>query len=197
MSRTVSDESFEFFNKSAYSWLVSYLLKSNYSKYVDQNKQNIKKEIRSYKFRKNKLRDIVIESKVKKEALENKMKMLISISVVFYILLLQSLLTMYIFYINNINNYAVTSVSSIFNGFLQLQKNVDPRKYVEFFNVVRNSFNEFNNGLDKIVTMLIRYFLGLLLTSFLFLHIAAERINYLIEMYNYQIEYSKKYLRSR
>ncbi|ADD03343.1 hypothetical protein Thit_2124 [Thermoanaerobacter italicus Ab9] len=133
MSRTVSDESFEFFNKSVYSWLVSYLLKSNYSKYVDQNKQNIKKEIHSYKFRKNKLRDIAIESKVKKKALENRMKMLISISVVFYILLLQSLLTMYIFYINNINNYAVTSVSSIFNGFLQLQKNVDPRKYVEFF----------------------------------------------------------------
>lgn len=133
VSRTVSDESFEFFNKSVYSWLVSYLLKSNYSKYVDQNKQNIKKEIHSYKFRKNKLRDIAIESKVKKKALENRMKMLISISVVFYILLLQSLLTMYIFYINNINNYAVTSVSSIFNGFLQLQKNVDPRKYVEFF----------------------------------------------------------------
>ncbi|GAB6118820.1 hypothetical protein JCM16816_24170 [Thermoanaerobacter brockii subsp. lactiethylicus] len=51
------------------------------------------------------------------------------------------------------------------------------------------------DGICKLVMILMICFLGLILISLFFIYIDAKRKSYLIEMYSYQIEYAKKYLR--
>jgi len=183
----------EFFDKNIWSWFINSIF--NYNEYINKNKKKIEEKIRTYRFQKKTLKDIIIESKVKKEVVENSMKILTSVSTVFYVLLLQSVLTIYIFYINSINNYAVTFVSGILNTFPKLQQNIDYKKYSGFLEAVKNSFSTLNDGIYKVVMILMICFLGLILISLFFIYIEAKRKSYLIEMYSYQIEHSKRYLR--
>jgi len=183
----------EFFDKNIWSWFIHSIF--NYNKYINKNKEKIREKIRTYRFQKKILKDIIIESKVKKEVVENSMKILTSVSTAFYVLLLQSVLTIYILYINSINNYAVTLISSILNTFPKLQQNIDYKKYSGFLDVVKDSFRTFNDATYKVVMILMICFLGLILMSLFFIYIDAKRKSYLIEMYSYQIEHSKKYLR--
>ncbi|NNG67204.1 hypothetical protein HKI81_08185 [Caldanaerobacter subterraneus] len=183
----------EFFDKNIWSWFINSIF--NYNEYINKNKEKIEEKIRTYRFQKKTLKDIIIESKVKKEVVENSMKILTSVSTAFYVLLLQSVLTIYILYINSINNYAVTFVSSILNTFPKLQQNMDYKKYSGFLEAVKNSFSTFNDGIYKLVMILMICFLGLIFISLFFIYIEAKRKSYLVEMYSYQIEYAKKYLR--
>ena len=194
MSHMELHKNLEFFDKNIWSWFIHSIF--NYNKYINKNKEKIREKIRTYRFQKKILKDIIIESKVKKEVVENSMKILTSVSTAFYVLLLQSVLTIYILYINNINNYAVTLISSILNTFPKLQQNIDYKKYSGFLDVViKDGFRTFNDATYKVVMILMICFLGLILMSLFFIYIDAKRKSYLIEMYSYQIEHSKKYLR--
>ncbi|EGD50288.1 hypothetical protein TheetDRAFT_2904 [Thermoanaerobacter ethanolicus JW 200] len=106
------------------------------------------------------------------------MKILTSVSTAFYVLLLQSVLTIYILYINNINNYAVTLISSILNTFPKLQQNIDYKKYSGFLDVViKDGFRTFNDATYKVVMILMICFLGLILMSlFLYTLTPSEKV---------------------
>jgi len=181
---------YEFFDKNFCQWLKSYFFSNK--TYIEQNKQKIKDEIEYYKSYPIILKNIIIESKAKKEAVENELKILTSITSTFYILLAQSFLTIFIFYISNINSLAVNIISDIISKKLNninMNSSMDHNKFLDDTKKILSSFNE---GMYPLIKLLLIVSLLIILPILLFIYITASRKQYYIEMYNYQILYCEK-----